>query len=135
MRWSGSGCLGREAGLKLLQSCEPWQRLMLFTNEAVRRKNDLNQSIRPLENKKMVWPPISIEAFDRDLEMAVRHCGELQVLVFPCRRILEGRVKAATKERSCVSPTPTTKTRASAASKSLAARPVACSVSSNGCIK
>jgi hypothetical protein len=93
--------------LKLARSYEVWQRLKLFTNEASRRKNDLNQIIAPLtaENKKMVWQPISIAPFDRDLELAVRDGGELQVLVFACRRILGGWVKAATRERICINPT------------------------------
>jgi hypothetical protein len=82
----------------------------------------------------MVWQPISVAPFDRDLELAVRDGGGLQVLVFSCRRIFGGRVKAATKERICVSPTPT-RTCASAASKLLAARPVARSVRSDGCNK
>jgi hypothetical protein len=57
------------------------------------------------EDKNMVWQPISIAPFDRDLELAVRDGGELHVLIFPCRRILGGWVKAATKERICVNPT------------------------------
>jgi hypothetical protein len=42
--------------LKLAESYELWLRLKLFTNEAARRKNDLNQNIPPLiaKNKKMV---------------------------------------------------------------------------------
>jgi hypothetical protein len=93
--------------LKLARSYELWRRLRLFSNEAAKRKNDLNQNILPLaaENKKMVWQPISIAPFDRDLELAVRDCGELHALVFPCRRVLGGWVKAATRERICVNPT------------------------------
>jgi hypothetical protein len=93
--------------LKLARSYELWQRLKLFTNEAARRKNDLTQNIRPLaaENKNMVWQPISIAPFDRDLELAVRDGGDLHVLDFPCRRIPGGWIKAATKERICVGPT------------------------------
>jgi hypothetical protein len=93
--------------LKLARSYELWQRLKLFTNEDARRKNDLNQNIRPLaaENKKMAWQPISTAPFDGDLELAVRDDGDLHVLDFPCRRILGGWIKAATKERICVNPT------------------------------
>jgi hypothetical protein len=92
--------------LKLARSYELWQRLKLFTNEAARPKNDLSQN-RPLaaENKNMVWQPISIAPFDRDLELAVREYGDLRVLVFPCRRILGGWIKAATRERICINPT------------------------------
>jgi hypothetical protein len=93
--------------LKLARSYELWQRLTLFTNEAARRKNGLNQNIRPLaaENKKVVWQPTSIAPFDCDLELAVRDGGELRILGFPCRRILGGWVNAATRERICVNPT------------------------------
>jgi hypothetical protein len=93
--------------LKLGQSYGLRHRLTLFINEATRRKNDPNQNIRPLaaENKKMVWQPISIAPFDRDIELAVRDGGDLHALVFPCRRILGGWVNAATKERICVNPT------------------------------
>jgi hypothetical protein len=92
--------------LKLARSYELWRRLKLFTNEAARRKNDLTQNIRPLaaENKNMARQPISIAPFDRDLELAVRDDGDLHVLDFPCRRILGGWIKAATKERICVNP-------------------------------
>jgi hypothetical protein len=70
--------------LKLARSYEFWQRLKLFTNEDARRKNDLNQNIRPLaaENKKMAWQPISTAPFDGDLELAVRDDGDLHVLDF-----------------------------------------------------
>jgi hypothetical protein len=100
-------CRLAQGWLKLARSYELWQRLRLFADEAARRKSDLNQNIRPLaaENKKMVWQPISIAPFDRDLELAVRDGGELHALVFPCRRILGGWIKAATRERICVSPT------------------------------
>jgi hypothetical protein len=91
--------------LKLARSYELRQRLTLFSNEAARRKNDLNQSPHPLAAKNMVWQPTSVAPFDLDLELAVRDGGELHVLAFPCRRILGGWVKAATKERICVNPT------------------------------
>ena len=93
--------------LNLAQSYELWQRLTLFINEAARRKNDLNQNIRPLaaDNKRIVWQFISIAPFDRDLELTVRDGGDLCVLGFPCRRILGGWVNAATRERICVNPT------------------------------
>jgi hypothetical protein len=55
------------------------------------------------QNKR--WWPISAAPFDRDLELAARDGGELHVLIFPCRRILGGWLRAATKERICVNPT------------------------------
>jgi hypothetical protein len=93
--------------LRLARSYELHRRLTLFTNEAARRKNNLNQNVPHLaaENKKIMWQPISIAPFDCDLELAVRDGGDLRVLVFPCRRILGGWVNAATKERVCISPT------------------------------
>jgi hypothetical protein len=93
--------------LKLARSYELRQRLTLFINEAARRKDDLNQYIHPLaaENKKIMWQPVSIAPFDRDLELGVRDGGDLHVIRFPCRRILGGWVKAATKERICINPT------------------------------
>jgi hypothetical protein len=87
-----------QSWLKLAASYEFWLRLKLFSNEAARRKNDLNQNNRQ-------WQPISIAPFDRDLELAVRDGGDLHVLDFPCRRILSGWIKAATEERICVNPT------------------------------
>jgi hypothetical protein len=53
----------------------------------------------------MEWQPISTAPFDRDLELAVLDGREAHALVFPCRRILSGWAKAATKERIDVTPT------------------------------
>jgi hypothetical protein len=61
--------------LKLARSYEVWQRLKRFTNEARRPRK------------------------------AVRKDGDLHVFDFPCRRILGGRIKAATRESICVNPT------------------------------
>jgi hypothetical protein len=90
--------------LKLAQSYGLRQRLTLFINEAARRKNDLNENIRPLA-ADIVWQPISTAPFDHELELAVRQRGDLRVLGFPCRRILGGWINAATKGRICVNPT------------------------------
>lgn len=81
--------------------------IALFTNEAARQENDLCQSNRRLaaNNVKMEWKPISTAPFDRDLELAVLDGREAHALVFPCRRILSGWVKAATNDRINVSPT------------------------------
>jgi hypothetical protein len=53
----------------------------------------------------MDWQPASTAPFDQDLELAVVDRGEAHALVFPCRRILGGWVKAASKERVDVTPT------------------------------
>ena len=58
----------------------------------------------PSKNKSM-WQPISTAPFDRDLELAVMDGDGVHALVFPCRRILTGWTKSATKERVDISPT------------------------------
>jgi hypothetical protein len=52
-----------------------------------------------------MWQQISTAPFDRDLELAVIHGGEVHALVFPCRRILRGWMDATTKRRIDVQPT------------------------------
>jgi len=58
----------------------------------------------PSKNESM-WQPISTAPFDRDLELAVMDGDGVHALVFPCRRILAGWTKSATKERLDISPT------------------------------
>lgn len=53
----------------------------------------------------MEWKSICVAPFDRDLELAVIEKDGPHVLVFPCRRILGGWVKAETKERIEIRPT------------------------------
>lgn len=53
----------------------------------------------------MEWKPVSTAPFDRDLELAVIAADGVHALVFACRRILGGWIKAATKERLEVHPT------------------------------
>jgi hypothetical protein len=50
------------------------------------------------------WLPIRTAPFDRELELAVIE-PEVHALVFPCRRIVGGWIKAATKARVEVHPT------------------------------
>lgn len=57
----------------------------------------------PSKNKSM-WQPISTAPFDRDLELAVIDRDGPHALVFPCRRVLTGWIKSATKERVDISP-------------------------------
>jgi hypothetical protein len=52
-----------------------------------------------------VWEPISAAPYDRDLEVAVVENGHVHPLVFACRRIPDGWIKASTSERVVVSPT------------------------------
>ncbi len=52
------------------------------------------------------WQPIATAPFDRDLRLAVLDQeGVAHALVFPCRRILGGWLKAETKARIDVDPT------------------------------
>jgi hypothetical protein len=56
-------------------------------------------------HKAQVWQPIATAPFDRDLELAVIDGEGPHPLVFPCRRILHGWMKAQTLERLEVRPT------------------------------
>ena len=46
---------------------------------------------------KMEWQPIITAPFDRDLELAVLDYDGPHALVFPCRRVLRGWIRAETK--------------------------------------
>jgi hypothetical protein len=52
-----------------------------------------------------MWEQVSSAPFDRDLELAVIDDDGPHALVFPCRRIPSGWMKAETKERLDVRPT------------------------------
>ena len=52
-----------------------------------------------------MWQQVSTAPFDCDLELAVIDDDGPHALVFPCRRILNGWMKAETKERLDVRPT------------------------------
>ncbi len=52
-----------------------------------------------------MWQAITSAPFDRDLELAVIDTDGTHALVFPCRRIAGGWVKAETRERLDVYPT------------------------------
>jgi hypothetical protein len=51
------------------------------------------------------WKLVSVAPFDRDLEVAVIERDGPHALVFPCRRILGGWVKAKTKQQIDLRPT------------------------------
>ena len=57
-----------------------------------------------LQNNE-AWRPISTAPFDSDLELAVINSDGIHALVFPCRRIFGGWLKAETTERVDVNPT------------------------------
>lgn len=52
-----------------------------------------------------MWNPVSTAPFDRDLELAVLDSEGPHSLIFPCRRVRSGWVKAETGERVDVRPT------------------------------
>ena len=51
------------------------------------------------------WQPISNAPFNRNLELSVINYDGTHALVFPCRRILGGWMKAEAKVRIDVQPT------------------------------
>ncbi len=53
----------------------------------------------------MEWQTIRAAPFGRDLQLAVINAGGVYALVFPCRRVLRGWVKADTNEYVYVRPT------------------------------
>jgi hypothetical protein len=53
----------------------------------------------------MEWQVISIAPFDRNLELAVIDNSGIHTLVFPCRHVLRGWIKAGTNEPVNVRPT------------------------------
>ena len=53
----------------------------------------------------MEWKVISTAPFDRDLELAVIDRDRPHALAFPSRRIIDGWINAATKQRIEVRPT------------------------------
>lgn len=53
----------------------------------------------------MEWRVIETAPFGRDLELAVLEANEVHALVFPCRRVLYGWVKAKANSPVNVHPT------------------------------
>jgi hypothetical protein len=53
----------------------------------------------------MEWQTITTAPFDRDLELAVIDSTGVHALVFPCRRVLRGWMKAQTGSSVDVHPT------------------------------
>jgi hypothetical protein len=52
-----------------------------------------------------MWQPISTAPFDRDVELAVKDGEGHHALVFPCRQIPGGWIKAESKKWIDVRPT------------------------------
>ena len=53
----------------------------------------------------MEWKPITSAPFDRDLEVAVIDYDGTHSVVFACRRVLHGWIKAATRQPIELRPT------------------------------
>jgi hypothetical protein len=68
---------------------------------------DIDQSPGSLSPDKsgMEWKPITSAPFDRDLEVAVIDYDGTHAVVFACRRVLHGWIKAATRQPIEVRPT------------------------------
>jgi hypothetical protein len=56
-------------------------------------------------NDRSVWEKIATAPYDRDLELAVVEKDHVHPLIFACRRVPSGWIKAATHERVVVNPT------------------------------
>jgi hypothetical protein len=66
---------------------------------------DPNAPSARADNSIMEWHPIATAPFDRDLELAVINYDGAHTVVFPCRRILGGWMKAETNTPIIVYPT------------------------------
>jgi hypothetical protein len=68
---------------------------------------DIDQSSLRLSAAKlgMEWKPITSAPFDRDLEVAVIDYDGTHAVVFACRRMLHGWIKAATRQPIELRPT------------------------------
>jgi len=61
---------------------------------------------RPRYNGDLTWERLeTAPPFDRDLEIAVIEGNTIHRVVFPCRRIFGGWIKAKTGEHVAVQPT------------------------------
>jgi hypothetical protein len=65
----------------------------------------INAPRRWAAHERAMWKSVSNAPFDRDLELAVIDGRDVHALVFSCRRVLNGWIKAETKERIDVRPT------------------------------
>lgn len=61
--------------------------------------------ISPLRQTDRTWLLVASAPFDRDLELAVIDYDGVHALAFPCRRILDGWMKAEGGPRIEVHPT------------------------------
>jgi len=97
--------------LTLARSYQFAQQLSAFADHGENRRAEFE--LRDLETEKpkapgypdREWEPVSSASFDCDLELAVIDANGAHALVFPCRRILGGWIKAQTKQRIEIYPT------------------------------
>ncbi|WP_346730131.1 hypothetical protein [Bradyrhizobium sp. IC3195] len=65
-----------------------------------------SDELRPGSSGDLTWERLeTAPPFDRDLEIAVIEGNTIHRVVFPCRRIFDGWIKAKTGERVAVQPT------------------------------
>jgi hypothetical protein len=65
----------------------------------------IKAGLAPMVHQGHVWQHVSTAPFDRDLELAVIDQDGPHALVFACRRVLNGWIKAESKEGLSVRPT------------------------------
>ena len=63
------------------------------------------EHMNPALEKDSEWHRIADAPFDRDLELAVIDYSGVHALVFPCRRLLHGFIKAQNRALIDVEPT------------------------------
>ena len=56
-------------------------------------------------DSRRVWERVSTAPYDCDIELAVIEDDRVHALVFACRRVANGWIKASTHERVMISPT------------------------------
>lgn len=97
--------------LTLASSYQFAQRLTAFVDHGKKRRAKFELRLQKTETPKAPsyqdreWQRAFCAPFDDDLELAVIDANGAHALVFPCRRILGGWIKAQTKQRIEVYPT------------------------------
>jgi hypothetical protein len=97
--------------LTLARSFQLAQRLTAYLDDEKKGRAESEPRVLQTEKSKAPgypdreWQAVSCAPFDCDLELAVVDADGAHALVFPCRRILGGWIKAQSKERIEIYPT------------------------------
>jgi hypothetical protein len=100
-----------ESWLTLASTYQFAKRLAAFTDLNKKRTAEFElrlvdgQKLTTPDNSDREWQSVSCAPYDCDLELAVLAADGAHALVFPCRRILGGWIKAKTNQRLEVYPT------------------------------